>query len=75
MVDALSFMPERLAIVAAKVDDLSPSLVELMRGMPPQASTSGERAERGATCFFLQFACPAAAMHFGAVKPLLPLVW
>jgi hypothetical protein len=68
-------MSERQSIVAAKVEDRSPSMVEVIRGMPPQASTSGERAERGTTCFFLQFACPASAMHFGAVKPLLPLLW
>jgi hypothetical protein len=68
-------MSERQAIVAAGVDALSQSLVELMRGMPLQASTSGERSRRGVTCFFLQFAGSAATMHFGAVKPLLPPVW
>jgi hypothetical protein len=43
--------------------------------MPPQASTSGKRSERGVTCGFLQFAGWAAGMHFGAVRPLLSLVW
>ena len=43
--------------------------------MPSQASTSGTPCERGATCFFLQFAGSAAGMHFGAVRPLLSLVW
>jgi hypothetical protein len=43
--------------------------------MLPQASSSGEHSERGATCFFLQFAGSAAEMHFDAVRPLLSLVW
>jgi hypothetical protein len=68
-------MFESQAILAAKVDECPPSFVGPMREMPPRASTSGERPRRGATCFFLQFACSAAAMHFGAVKPLLRLVW
>jgi hypothetical protein len=73
--DAFSFMSEKQAIIAAKVDELSQPFVELMRGIPPQISTSGKRSERGAPCFFLQFAGSAAAMHFAAVNPLSQLVW
>jgi hypothetical protein len=75
MADALSFMFESQAIVAAKVDELTGCFVEPRRGMPRQTSTSEESSPRGATCLFLQFARTAAAMHFGAVKRLLPFVW
>jgi len=75
MVNAFSFMSEGQAIVAARVDEAAQPFVELALGMPPQASTSGQRSEPGATCFFLQFAGSAAEMHFGAVRPLLSLVW
>jgi hypothetical protein len=75
MADAFSFMSGGQAIVAARVDEPAQPFVELTRGMPPQASTSDKRSERGATCFFLQFACWEARMHFGAVRPLLSLVW
>jgi hypothetical protein len=75
MADAFSFMSEGQAIFAARVDKPAQPFVELRRGMPPQASTSGKRSEQGATCLFLQFAGSAAGMHFGAVRPLLSLVW
>jgi hypothetical protein len=68
-------MSKGQTIVAAKVDVLTPSFVEPMRGMPLQACTSDERFHCGATCFFLQFARSAAGMHFGAVRSLLRLVW
>jgi hypothetical protein len=41
--DALSFMSERQTVIAAEVDELSHPLVQLMRGIPPQISTSGKR--------------------------------
>jgi hypothetical protein len=75
MADAFSFMSGEQAIVAARVDEPAQPFVELRRGMLPQASTSGEHSERGATCFFLQFAGSAAGVHFGAARPLLSLVW